>query len=320
MTDLSDTGVSNTAPMHQVPAPGQAGAPLPSGALTGRIPGQSVISQVLALQAQASPRSWWGRFLGTSPLSAEARPWYQGAVGEIAVGKLLAKLGPEWAVLHAVPVGDRGADIDHVLIGPPGVFTLNTKNHSGQPVWVAGRTLMVGGQRQPHIPKAFHEATRVETLLSAATGAPVPVTGVLVLVGPRGLTIKEDPAGVAVVTDRQLLRWLRQRPPALTDEQLTRLTAAAVLPGTWGPPLPEVEDPAVLQAAFNVLDRQVRTARRRRTARRLAANGIRRSARAMERAEKAMLRASVRIVLGLLLLGVGLLLLGVSLNLLDSLT
>ena len=279
----------------------------------GRIPGQSVISQALALQAQASPRSWWGRFLGISPLSADARPWYQGAVGEIAVGKLLAKLGPEWVVLHAVPVGDRGADIDHVLIGPPGVFTLNTKNHTGQPVWVAGRTLMVGGHRQPHIPKAFHEATRVEKILSAATGTPVPVSSVLVLVGPRGVTIREEAAGVAVVTDRQLLRWLHRRPPVLTDEQLTRITAAATLSDTWGAHLPEVEDPAVLQVAFGVLDRQVRTARRRRMARRLAARGIRRGARAVERAEKVMLRASVRIVLGLLLLGVGL-------NLLESLT
>lgn len=312
MTELSDTGVPTTAPMHQVPAPGQAGDQQPCGTLMGRIPGQSVISQALALQAQASPRSWWGRFLGTSPLSADARPWYQGAVGEIAVGKLLAKLGPEWVVLHAVPVGDRGADIDHVLIGPPGVFTLNTKNHTGQPVWVAGRTLMVGGHRQPYIPKACHEATRVETLLSAAVGAPVPVTGVLVLVGPRGVTIKEEPVGVAVVTDRQLLRWLHRRPPVLATEQLTRLTAAAGLPDTWAAHLPDAEDPAVLQAAFNVLDRQVRTARRRRTARRLAAGGIRRGARAVDRAEKVMLRASIRIVLGLLLLGVGL-------NLLDSL-
>lgn len=313
MTELSDTGVSTTAPMNQPAAPKQAGDPQPPGTLMGRIPGQSVISQVLALQAQASPRSWWGRFLGHSPLSADARPWYQGAVGEIAVGKLLANLGPEWVVLHAVPVGDRGTDIDHVLIGPPGVFTLNTKNHAGQPVWVAGRTLMVGGHRQPHIPKAFHEATRVENLLSTAVGGPVPVTGVLVLVGPRGFTIKEEPVGVAVVTDRQLLRWPHRRPPVLATEQLTRLTAAAALPETWGAHLPEAEDSAALQAAFNVLDRQVRTARRRRTARRLAASGIHRGARAVDRAEKIMLRASIRIVLALLLLGVGL-------NLLESLT
>lgn len=313
VTELSDTGVSIPAAMNQVSVPGKAGNQQLCGTLTGRIPGQSVISQLLALQSQAAPRSWWDRFVGASPLSLDARPWYQGAVGEIAVGKLLAKLGPEWVALHAIPVGDRGADIDHVLIGPPGVFTLNTKNHAGQPVWVAGRTLMVGGQRQPHIPKACHEATRAEKLLHVAVGEPVPVSGVLVLVESRSVTIKEEPAGVAVVTDRQLLRWLYRRPPVLTTEQLTRITAAAARPDTWGPHLPAVEDPAVLQADFTVLDRQVRTARRRRTARLLAVGGIRRGARAVDRAEKAMLRGLVRVVPAILLLVV-------AFNLLESLT
>ena len=28
-------------------------------------------------------------------------------------------------------LGEKGSDIDHVIIGPGGVFTLNTKNHTG---------------------------------------------------------------------------------------------------------------------------------------------------------------------------------------------
>ncbi|WP_371261683.1 nuclease-related domain-containing protein [Arthrobacter sp. ov118] len=31
-----------------------------------------------------------------------------------------------------MPVGAGASDVDHVLIGPAGVFTLNTKNHAGQ--------------------------------------------------------------------------------------------------------------------------------------------------------------------------------------------
>ncbi|MBG6212216.1 hypothetical protein RCH23_000129 [Cryobacterium sp. CAN_C3] len=45
---------------------------------------------------------------------------------------MLSKLGPEWTVLHAVPVGSGSSDIDHVVIGPAGVFTINTKNHTGK--------------------------------------------------------------------------------------------------------------------------------------------------------------------------------------------
>jgi len=113
--------------------------------LSNRVPGQEVIAKLLDVQGQDAGRSLRGRVFGADPLSAEARPWYRGALGELAVGRLLATLGPEWTVLHAVPVGTGTSDIDHVLIGPAGVFTLNTKNHSDQSVWVAGRTLMGAG-------------------------------------------------------------------------------------------------------------------------------------------------------------------------------
>ena len=64
------------------------------------------------------------------------RAWRVGADGEESVGAKLDGLSEHgWHVLHAVPVGDRGTDIDHVLIGPGGVLTLNTKNHPGATVW-----------------------------------------------------------------------------------------------------------------------------------------------------------------------------------------
>ncbi|GAA4038989.1 hypothetical protein GCM10023063_25360 [Arthrobacter methylotrophus] len=117
------------------------------------------------------------------------------------MGKILQRLGPEWTVLHAVPIGAGTSDIDHVLIGPAGVFTLNTKNHAGQSVWAAGRTLMVAGKKQRHLQNASYEAARSAKLLASVANQAVEVTG------------------VAVVTDRQLLRWLNGRPTVLTPGQ-----------------------------------------------------------------------------------------------------
>ena len=39
----------------------------------------------------------------------------------------ITQVGRKWHVIHSVP-SEKGADIDHVVIGPAGVFTLNTKN------------------------------------------------------------------------------------------------------------------------------------------------------------------------------------------------
>jgi hypothetical protein len=61
------------------------------------------------------------------------------------VGARLDRLPDGWCVLNAIPVGDRGADIDHLVIGPGGVFTLNTKHHPKGKVWVAENALLVNG-------------------------------------------------------------------------------------------------------------------------------------------------------------------------------
>jgi hypothetical protein len=229
-----------------------------------RIAGQAVIEKLLADRAGVPPRSFLGRVFGADPLRPENYPWYKGAVGEIAVGRVLERLGPEWVVLHAVPVGAGASDIDHVLIGPAGVFTLNTKNHAGQPVWVAGQTLMVAGKKQRHLYNASHEAARAAKLLTRRVNEPVEVTGVVVVVAPKSMTVRAKPSGAAVVTDRQLLQWLSGRPTVLTPRQIAVIAAAAVRPATWHRNPPAIADPAFLHFEFSRLRTLVDSARRRR--------------------------------------------------------
>jgi hypothetical protein len=240
-------------------------APLPRepalSPLHQRMAGHCVISELLSVQQAARPRSGLAKLLGVSPLLADARPWYRGALGEIAVGRLLTKLPEGWHVLHAVPVGKGSSDIDHVVIGPGGVFTINTKNHSGQKVWVAGRTLMVAGQKQPHIRNAEHEAERAGRLLSAAADAQIQVTPVVAVVEPQSLTVREKPAKVVVLSAAQLVRWLKKRPQVLTADQVTWLLRAADAPSTWHVAPAEAQPAPTLHSAFSCLDKEVRGAR-----------------------------------------------------------
>lgn len=235
-----------------------------SGGLNERIPGQAVIEKLLADRQGMPERSFVGRVFGVDPLSPDNHSWYKGALGEVAVGRLLERLGSDWTVLHAVPVGVGTSDIDHVLIGPAGVFTINTKNHMGQSVWVAGRTLMVAGKKQRHLYNAGFEASRAAKLLSRVVNHSVEVTGVVVIVAPKSMTIRERPSGVAVVTDRQLLRWLNGRPIVLTPTQIALVTAAAARPGTWHRNPLDNADAASLEHEFAALRTLVDRARRRR--------------------------------------------------------
>ncbi|WFR65855.1 nuclease-related domain-containing protein [Curtobacterium flaccumfaciens] len=88
--------------------------------LRARKPGYAVMRECLAIQAGAPARSRWQRFWGHDPLHPDARSWFKGAIGEREVAKALESLGPDFTVLHAVPIGKHETDIDHVVIGPTG--------------------------------------------------------------------------------------------------------------------------------------------------------------------------------------------------------
>lgn len=141
----------------------------------------------------------------------EERAWPVGAKGEQEVARRLGKLGEGWQCLHAVPVGDNGSDIDHVVIGPGGVFTLNTKHHPGKQVWVGERALLVSGHRTDYLRDSRFEGRRASKLLSVACGVPVDAQPLIVVMASE-LKIKAQPDDIKVVGRRNIAKWLLRRP------------------------------------------------------------------------------------------------------------
>lgn len=139
-----------------------------------------------------------------------------------------------WHVLHAVPVGQRGADIDHVVIAPFGVVTINTKATRAA-VWVAEHGMTVGGTKVDYLQKSRAEARRTRRLLAGAAGLNVPVQAAIVFVGPRRFTIRRGGAAdVAVLpSPRRLRRWLRRQPRVLEPDQVRVIYEAARQPANW---------------------------------------------------------------------------------------
>jgi hypothetical protein len=162
------------------------------------------------------------------------RSWRLGADGEATVAEILHKLTtpspldrlrhrpPTWRVLHSVPVGTGRGDIDHVVIGPSGVVTINTKHHRAGRLALDGEQLVVNGRATDYIPKARREAERAATLLTTALSAvghpelaaQMRVRPVLAIVGGRVLVTQWTP-GVAIVMTRELLGTLTALPDVL---------------------------------------------------------------------------------------------------------
>ena len=230
--------------------------------LRSRVPGQSVMSDVVASQKLVPPRSRITRVLGFSPLSEKNRLLYRAAVGESLVGEALDHLGPEWDVLHAVPVDDENYEIDHLAIGPPGVLSILTKNFPGQEIVVSAAGMTVGGKEQDHIDVARSEAAVVADLLSDAARRPVTALPLVVVVNPKKLTIREQPEGASVVSSKQLVRWIAKLPRTLDGANVAYISDVADRESTWRA-LPSIDqDTALLHADFAKLRAEINAARR----------------------------------------------------------
>jgi hypothetical protein len=142
------------------------------------------------------------------------------------VGQQLAKLvSPPWYVFHDIPIGRRGANIDHLVVGPGGVFTINAKNLSGK-VCVTERTFRHNGYRTDYLPKAHREGERVSAILGVAVR---PVIAVIC----NEFTVKVNPADVDVVARGKLHQWLDGHPARLSPQDAFAIARLADDPATW---------------------------------------------------------------------------------------
>src|SRR6266851_4538151 len=137
----------------------------------------------------------------------------RGAAGEEHVGGLLEELSEAgWCVIHDATLG-RG-NVDHILIGPPGVFTVETKSHPG-PVRVArvhGATLAQAQAQR----RAIEGVTglRVEPLIVFSRAWV-----------DRPMARRK---GVRVLPARMLLGYMTKLQPRLSREEIERARGLVV--------------------------------------------------------------------------------------------
>jgi hypothetical protein len=134
-------------------------------------------------------------------------------------------------VFHDVALGERGPNIDQVVIGPGGVYTIGTKDLSGA-ILVNARSIAHNGRRTGFLAKASAEALRAASLLTAAIGRPVEVRGLLSILADEWI-VKRLPDDVYVGGPGSVKHWMLQRPQVLRPSDVIVLAAAASRRATW---------------------------------------------------------------------------------------
>jgi hypothetical protein len=177
----------------------------------------------LVVAALAVAAAGWG--LRFRP-SSDAVAWRRGAAGERRTARLLDLLERRgWVVLHDLAVPGSRANIDHLVIGPGGVFVIDSKQYRGRlRLDTSGRLWHGGYPLAPALRAVDFEADQAAQVLADPDVVVVPIVAVHGAQVPWGKVVTE---GVPVVAAGRLPSMLSQLPAVLGPEGVAALADQA---------------------------------------------------------------------------------------------
>lgn len=147
------------------------------------------------------------------------------------IGGLLDQLAGEgWVILHdRRKLPSSPANLDHLAVGPGGVFVIDAKNWTGGRVRLDDRGMAVGRWRRDDELHTVKVDADIVGLVATAVRPGLPTTGVVAFVQDMALSEPQQHRGVLVLQQQHLLEALRAAVPVLTATEITevagRLTA-----------------------------------------------------------------------------------------------
>jgi len=153
----------------------------------------------------------------------------RGAVGEIQVGHLLTNLPDEFCVIN--DLSTPNGNIDHVVVGPTGVFVLDTKAWRGVVAADGKGELLLNGQPtdKPYIRQFVGRMMGVrEKVLALAPGMEVRHNAVFVFTAARVEARWGTTGYLNCVADDQLYSYIAEKDfgKKLTAEEISRIAQA----------------------------------------------------------------------------------------------
>ena len=161
----------------------------------------------------------------------------KGNHGERVVAELLDVLdGAGWCVLHDRYKPGSAANLDHVVVGPPGVFVIDAKNWKPAPLRFDERGMSLRGYRKDEELKAAADCAHLVLQRAVSAHADLPAVGVLAFVQDMGLRAPVEHHGVWVLHSEDLLAWLTSQEAVLDRATVQRIGATldAALPPRAG--------------------------------------------------------------------------------------
>jgi hypothetical protein len=155
--------------------------------------------------------------------------WFVGKAGELAVAEALKDLPNDYVLLNDLMLPDGKGNVDHLIMGPNGLFVIETKNYSSF-VKCLGDDWSVNGRKIRSLSKqAKRNAIAVRDNLAsvfADQGSRLPfITALLVFVNKNGRLSIQNPT-IPVLRSTELAKFISRynsaKPLSITSPDLQR--------------------------------------------------------------------------------------------------
>ena len=98
----------------------------------------------------------------------------RGGQAEGFVSWLLTDLGPDYHLFDNLSLGEGAEDIDHILIGPTGLFAVSTKGHRGTLRVGPDGAITMNGRPRPWARDVTRQVMRLRSQLEVVTRTKLP--------------------------------------------------------------------------------------------------------------------------------------------------
>jgi hypothetical protein len=156
--------------------------------------------------------------------------WRTGAVGEAIVGATLAELPDDFVVVNDVPT--RFGNIDHVVIGPTGVYLIDAKNWRGTVSSNGNGELQLNGRMppKPAVKSLLGGVMDFRTKVNALTNSDYFIRGLLVFPNAYVEASFGSTRQIHCLRNDRLVTYLQEQraPRKLTSSEINQLKLATL--------------------------------------------------------------------------------------------
>lgn len=163
----------------------------------------------------------------------------KGARGEERVASVLAFLPSGYSVFNGLAIDGRlmpkGVDFDHIVVGPSGIFVVETKNWSSKVVYAGGKLLYEGGKepQRPPLDQARVGASRLKAEIAKRLDLELPVRSVVCFAGGNFVDVRREMQDATICNLSDLISVICQVRGAAMKVSKQNCAAVAELLQGW---------------------------------------------------------------------------------------